>query len=162
MNQPISSPYSDKDLAVMDSIVKRYPRTRSAIMPLLHYLQSIEGYVTETGIETIAQILSLESAEVNAVATFYTQYKRKPVGQYHVGICTNTLCAVMGGDEIYQSVLEHLGIENDGVTDDGTVKVFIVVFADFVFVGRLLFSSFGSPKKAPQELSPLAFFLMID
>lgn len=123
MNQPISSPYSDKDLAVMDSIVKRYPRTRSAIMPLLHYLQSIEGYVTETGIETIAQILSLESAEVNAVATFYTQYKRKPVGQYHVGICTNTLCAVMGGDAIYQSVLEHLAIENDGVTDDGKVSV---------------------------------------
>lgn len=109
--------------AVMDSIIKRYPRSRSAIMPLLHFLQSIEGFVTQEGIERIAVKLDLETAEVNAVATFYTQYKRKPVGEYHVGVCTNTLCAIMGGDEIYKSVLEHLDIENDGVTADGKVSV---------------------------------------
>lgn len=109
--------------AVMDSIIKRYPRSRSAIMPLLHFVQSIEGFVTQEGIERIAVKLDLETAEVNAVATFYTQYKRKPVGEYHVGVCTNTLCAIMGGDEIYKSVLEHLDIENDGVTADGKVSV---------------------------------------
>lgn len=115
--------FSQENEAVMDSIIKRYPRSRSAIMPLLHYVQSIEGYVTQAGIERIAVKLDLETAEVNAVATFYTQYKRKPVGEYHVGICTNTLCAIMGGDEIYKSVLEHLDIENDGVTADGKVSV---------------------------------------
>jgi NADH-quinone oxidoreductase subunit E len=92
-------------------------------MPLLHYVQSIDGYVTQDGIERIAVKLDLETAEVNAVATFYTQYKRKPVGEYHVGVCTNTLCAIMGGDEIYKSLLEHLEIENDGVTADGKVSV---------------------------------------
>lgn len=107
----------------MTQIIARYPRSRSAIMPLLHYVQSIDGYVTEEGIETIAEKLQLETAEVNAVATFYTQYKRKPVGQYHVGVCTNTLCAIMGGDAIYDSLLEHLEIENDGVTSDGKVSV---------------------------------------
>ncbi len=107
----------------MDAIIKRYPRSRSAIMPLLHYVQSIDGYVTQEGIEKIAVKLDLETAEVNAVATFYTQYKRKPVGEYHVGVCTNTLCAIMGGDEIYKSLLEHLEIENDGVTADGKVSV---------------------------------------
>jgi len=115
--------YSEKDEAVMDSIIKRYPRSRSAIMPLLHYVQSLEGYVTQEGIERIAKKLDLETAEVNAVATFYTQYKRKPVGEYHVGVCTNTLCAIMGGDAIYSSLLDHLGIENDGVTADGKVSV---------------------------------------
>ena len=107
----------------MDSIIGRYPRPRSAIMPLLHYVQSKDGYVTAEGIETIAGKLALESAEVSAVATFYTQYKRKSVGEYHVGVCTNTLCAIMGGDAIFEGLKEHLGIENDGVTPDGKVSL---------------------------------------
>ena len=115
--------YSSEDLAIMDSIVKRYPRSRSAIMPLLHFVQSRVGYVNGEGIELIAKILSLETAEVSAVSTFYTQYKRKPVGDYHVGVCTNTLCAVMGGDAIFAGLKEHLGVENDGVTEDGKVSL---------------------------------------
>ena len=115
--------YSPQDLATMDSIIKRYPRSRSAIMPLLHFVQSKVGFVNGEGIELIAKLLTLETAEVSAVATFYTQYKRKPVGEYHVGVCTNTLCAVMGGDAIFAGLKEHLGVENDGVTADGKVSL---------------------------------------
>ncbi len=111
------------DDALIDSIIKRYPRSRSAIMPLLHLAQARDGYVTPESIEVIAEKLSLATAEVSAVATFYTQYKRKRVGEYHVGVCTNTLCAVMGGDAIYESILEHLGVDNDEVTNDGKVSV---------------------------------------
>ena len=111
------------DDALIDSIIKRYPRSRSAIMPLLHLAQARDGYVTPESIEVIAEKLSLETAEVSAVATFYTQYKRKPVGEYHVGVCTNTLCAVMGGDAIFETLKEHLGVENDEVTNDGKVSV---------------------------------------
>lgn len=115
--------YTPDQLQVMQSIIKRYPRPRSAIMPLLHYVQSVAGYVNNEGIELIGELLKLETAEVTAVATFYTQYKRKPVGEYHVGVCTNTLCAVMGGDAIFASLKDHLGIENDGVTADGKVSL---------------------------------------
>jgi len=115
--------YTSDQLQVMDAIIKRYPRSRSAIMPLLHYVQSLAGYVTNEGIELIAKLLELETAEVSAVATFYTQYKRKPVGEYHVGVCTNTLCAVMGGDAIFAALKDHLGVENDGVTADGKVSL---------------------------------------
>ena len=115
--------YTSEELATMDTIIARYPRSRSAIMPLLHFVQSIEGYVTNDGIETIAQKLEIESAEVSAVATFYTQYKRQPVGEYHVGVCINTLCAVMGGDVIYDALKDHLGVDNDGVTSDGKVSL---------------------------------------
>jgi NADH-quinone oxidoreductase subunit E len=115
--------YTPDQLQVMDSIIKRYPRRRSAIMPLLNYVQSLAGYVTNDGIELIAKLLTLETAEVSAVATFYTQYKRKPVGEYHVGVCTNTLCAVMGGDAIFAALKDHLGVENDGVTADGKVSL---------------------------------------
>ena len=115
--------FTTEQISIMDSIIARYPRKRSAIMPLLHYVQSIDGYVTNEGIELIGQKLELATAEVTAVSTFYTQYKSKPVGEYHVGICTNTLCAVMGGDLIFDAVKEHLAIENDGVTSDGKVSV---------------------------------------
>ena len=113
----------DLNIDVMNSIVARYPRKRSAIMPLLHYVQAISGYVTNDGIEKISEILEIETAEVSAVATFYTQYKRKPVGEYHIGVCTNTLCAIMGGDVIMEALKDHLGIENDGVTADGKVSL---------------------------------------
>jgi NADH-quinone oxidoreductase subunit E len=115
--------FTSDQLAVMDSIIARYPRKRSAIMPLLHFVQSIDGYVTNEGIEVIGEKLELATAEVTAVSTFYTQYKSKPVGEYHVGVCTNTLCAVMGGDAIYESIKEHLNIGNDEVTADGKVSV---------------------------------------
>jgi NADH-quinone oxidoreductase subunit E len=115
--------YSSENLATMDSIIARYPRKRSAVMPLLHFVQAIDGYVTPAGIEVIAEKLELETAEVTAVSTFYTQYKSEPVGEYHVGVCINTLCAVMGGDEIYKSVSDHLGIGNDEVTPDGKVSL---------------------------------------
>lgn len=115
--------YTDDQLAVMAAIIARYPRKRSAIMPLLHYSQSIAGYINNEGIKIIAELLELENAEVTAVSTFYTQYKSQPVGEYHVGVCTNTLCAVMGGDAIFAGLKEHLGIENDGVTADGKVSL---------------------------------------
>ena len=115
--------FTDQDIQVMDSIIKRYPRSRSAIMPLLHYVQSREGFITNEGIELVAKKLELATAEVSAVSTFYTQYKRKPVGEYHVGVCTNTLCAVMGGDAIFAGLKDHLGLENDGVTEDGKVSL---------------------------------------
>ena len=107
----------------MDEIIARYPRSRSAIMPLLHLVQSIEGFVTPQGIELVASKLGLSTAEVSGVATFYTQYKRRPVGEYHVGVCTNTLCAVMGGDAIFAGLKEHLGIGNDERTSDGKVSL---------------------------------------
>ena len=116
-------PFTNEDFTVMDSIINRYPRKRSAIMPLLHFAQARDGYVTNESIETIAEKLDLEPAEVNAVASFYTQYKRKPVGEYHVGVCINTLCAVMGGDAIYEGLKEHLGVENNCVTKDGKVSL---------------------------------------
>ena len=115
--------YNNEQLEVMDSIIARYPRSRSAIMPLLHFVQSIDGYITNEGIETISAKLDIEAAEVTAVSTFYTQYKSKPVGEYHVGVCINTLCAIMGGDAIYDALKDHLGVDNDGCTSDGKVSL---------------------------------------
>jgi NADH-quinone oxidoreductase subunit E len=86
-------------------------------------VQSVEGQVTPRGIEACAQILGITAAEVSGVATFYTMYKRRQVGDYHVGVCTNTLCAIMGGDLIFERLKDHLDIGNDETTDDGKVTL---------------------------------------
>jgi NADH-quinone oxidoreductase subunit E len=105
-------------------LMARYPKPRSALLPMLHLVQAEEGYVTTEGIGMCAELLGLTKAEVGAVATFYTMYKRRPVGDYHVGVCTNTLCAVMGGDAIYAALKEHLGVEGqDAVSADGKVSL---------------------------------------
>ncbi len=115
---------SDETRELAREVLARYPRPRSALLPLLHLVQSDEGYVSPDGIALCADLLGLTKAEVGAVATFYTMYKRKPVGDYHVGVCTNTLCAVMGGDAIYAALKEHTGINaQNGVTDDGKVSL---------------------------------------
>jgi NADH-quinone oxidoreductase subunit E len=107
----------------MHEAVARYPRPRSAIMPLLHLVQAEEGYVSQAGIALVADVLGLTAAQVTAVATFYSMYRRKPGGRYHVGVCTNTLCAVMGGDEIFDRLRDHLGVPNKGTTADGEITL---------------------------------------
>jgi NADH-quinone oxidoreductase subunit E len=104
-------------------IIARYPQSRSAMLPILHLLQSEEGVVSPAGIGFCAEMLVVATAEVAAVATFYTMYKRHPNGDYTVGVCTNTLCAVMGGDQIFATLKEHLGVGHDETTDDGKVTL---------------------------------------
>jgi NADH-quinone oxidoreductase subunit E len=114
------------DASVLDelrAIAGRYPEPRSGLLPMLHLVQSVEGRVTSEGIQACADILELSAAEVSGVATFYTMYKRKPVGDYLVGVCTNTLCAVMGGDAIFERLKDHLDVGNDETTADGKVTL---------------------------------------
>jgi NADH-quinone oxidoreductase subunit E len=104
-------------------IIGRYPKPRSALMPLLHLLQSEEGYISNDAIRYVADRLGVTETEVTGVASFYSMYKRHPVGEYHVGVCTNTLCAIMGGDQILATLEEHLGVEVDEPTADGKVSI---------------------------------------
>jgi NADH-quinone oxidoreductase subunit E len=124
---PDNAGYADDILVGLRSdaeqILARYPQSRSALLPLLHLVQSVDGYIAPRGIELCAELLGLTAAEVSGVATFYTQYKRHPNGEYTVGVCTNTLCAVMGGDQIWDSVSDHLGIGHDETTADGLITL---------------------------------------
>ena len=105
------------------ALVARYPegRSRSALLPLLHLVQSVDGYVSPAGIAFCAEQLGLTKAEVGAVATFYTMYKRRPTGEYLVSICTNTMCGVLGGDKAYEAVSEYLEVGHDQTTEDGLI-----------------------------------------
>jgi NADH-quinone oxidoreductase subunit E len=119
--------FTEQDRADLTSraaeIIARYPKPRSALLPLLHLVQSKEGFVSTDGIAFCAEQLGLSEADVTAVVSFYTMYKRGPVGEYHVGVCTNTLCAIMGGDVIHDELRRHLGVEGDEPTPDGKVSL---------------------------------------
>ncbi|MEU5282490.1 NADH-quinone oxidoreductase subunit NuoE [Streptomyces sp. CA-278952] len=127
MPQLPATPYPAEVRARLDAdakeVLARYPGSRSALLPLLHLVQSEEGYVSRTGMAFCAETLDLTTAEVTAVATFYSMYRRRPSGDYQVGVCTNTLCAVMGGDAIFDTLKEHLGVGNNETTDDGKVTL---------------------------------------
>jgi NADH-quinone oxidoreductase subunit E len=94
-------------------IIARYPQPRSALLPLLHLAQSVEGYVSKAAIAFCAHLLEITTAEVSTVATFYTMYKRHPGGEHLVSVCTNTLCAALGGDEIYARLRKRLGVGHE-------------------------------------------------
>jgi NADH-quinone oxidoreductase subunit E len=104
-------------------IMARYPQARSALLPLLHLAQSEDGYITAAGIAFCARQLNLTDAEVAAVATFYSMYRRTPTGEYLVGVCTNTLCAIMGGDAILDTLETDLGVHAGDTTSDGRITL---------------------------------------
>lgn len=117
--------FSDELREKAKEIIARYPadRSRSALLPLLHLVQSEEGYVSPDGIGLCAQLLGLTRAEVGAVATFYTMYKRRPTGDWLVSVCTNTMCDVLGGGRVYEMLSEYLGVGHDETTADGTITL---------------------------------------
>ncbi|WP_026189363.1 NADH-quinone oxidoreductase subunit NuoE [Salinispora mooreana] len=117
--------FSEETRARAREIIARYPadRSRSALLPLLHLVQSEEGYVSPAGIAFCAEVLGLNKAQVGAVASFYTMYKRRPTGDWLVSVCTNTMCNVLGGQEVYDALVEHLGVGHEETTADGTITL---------------------------------------
>jgi NADH-quinone oxidoreductase subunit E len=116
-------PLTAQHEAEATEIMARYPQARSALLPMLHLVQSVQGYVSPEGVGFCARLLGLTKAEVGAVATFYTMYKRHPTGRHLVSVCTNTLCAVLGGQRIYDAVSADLGVGHDQTAPDGSVTL---------------------------------------
>ncbi len=118
-------PFTDETRAAAREIIARYPegRSRSALLPMLHLVQAEEGCVTREGVAFCATELGITAAEVSAVATFYTMYKRHPVGDWLVSVCTNLSCALLGGDDVYARLSKHLAVGHDQTTEDGTITL---------------------------------------
>lgn len=114
------SPVLTRELRVEAEAIKaRYPDARSAMLPLLYLVQSVEGHVSREGMREVGELLGLSTAEVEAVATFYTMLFRHPTGKWVIVVCTNVSCALLGARRLYERALEVLGPKAEGVTDDG-------------------------------------------
>jgi NADH-quinone oxidoreductase subunit E len=118
-----STSIGETTYAELRELASRYPQPRSALLPMLHLVQSVDGRISPKGIEACAEVLGITTAQVSGVATFYTMYKRRPAGQHHVGVCTTALCAVLGGDVLLETASRHLGIGVDETTPDGKISL---------------------------------------
>jgi len=118
-----STGIDETTMAELRDLAGRYPQARSALLPMLHLVQSVDGRISPAGVEACAEVLGISTAQVSGVATFYTMYRRRPGGKHHVGVCTTALCAVMGGDTLLEEVSAKLGIEPDETTADGTFSL---------------------------------------
>ena len=111
---------SPENLATAREIIARYPRPKSALIPLLHLAQEQDGHVTEPAMRQIAELVGITPAEVLGTASFYEMFKLHPVGTYLVNICTNISCMLCGGEELLAHAVERLGVPPGGTTPDGT------------------------------------------
>ncbi|HVL91510.1 MAG TPA: NAD(P)H-dependent oxidoreductase subunit E [Actinomycetota bacterium] len=120
---PPRPPLSEHARAEAQRLMARYPEPRSALLPMLYLVQADHGFVSREGVREIAQMLGLTPAEVTAVATFYTMYKREPMGRWLVSVCTQPPCALRGANQIRDAIQQECGIGNGGTTEDGMISI---------------------------------------
>lgn len=108
-----------QNVEVAREIIGRYPRPKSALIPLLHLAQEQDGYVAPDAMEHLAELVAVTPAEVLGTCSFYEMFKREPVGRYVVNVCTNIACQLLGGEELLAHAEEALGVKAGGTTPDG-------------------------------------------
>lgn len=121
MEQTLS--FTDQELAEIEQIKQRYPHPKAALMPVLWMAQKKWGWLSEDVMQTVADVLGLPYAHVLGVARFYTMYFKKPMGKYHIQVCTNVSCMLRGGDTLFRQLCTHLGIGNNERTPDGRFSI---------------------------------------
>ncbi|MGD9798786.1 MAG: NADH-quinone oxidoreductase subunit NuoE [Acidimicrobiia bacterium] len=114
---------SPQNVTLAKEIIGRYPRARSALIPLLHVAQEQDGYVTEDAMTHVAELLGITPAEVYGTCSFYEMFKLEPVGRYVLNVCTNLSCMLLGADELLEHLEERLGVKAGGTTADGLFTV---------------------------------------
>jgi len=111
--------FNSEELAQIEKIKSKYPTSQSAIMDVLWLAQKKWGWISSDVIDYVAALLDIPPSTVEGVASFYTMYFKKPMGRYHIQVCTNVSCMITGGENIYEYVKEKLGINNLETTKDG-------------------------------------------
>jgi NADH-quinone oxidoreductase subunit E len=104
-------------------IISKYPEKRSAVMPLLYLAMAEEGRLTDEGMEEVAEWCGITPAQVLAVASFYTMYKRERTGKYLISCCTSISCMLLGGDDVLHAVEEEAGVPHGETDEDGLLSV---------------------------------------
>jgi len=110
---------SESNLRIAAEIISRYPKPKSALIPLLHLAQEQDGYVTDDAMEHLAELVDVTPAEVLGTCSFYEMFKREPVGDYRINICHGIACHLLGADDLIHHAEESLGVRQGTVTSDG-------------------------------------------
>ncbi len=114
----MSFKFTEENIIRINELITHYPEKRPAVMGVLYIAQEQNGWISYEVMKEVAEILDMLEEEVLGITTFYTMYHNKPVGKFHIQVCTNVSCMLKGGYKIYDHVKEKLGIENGGLTND--------------------------------------------
>ena len=114
---------TEENVRLAREIIGRYPKARSATIPLLHLAQEQDGYVTNEAMSHIGELVGASSAEVFGTASFYEMFKFEPVGKYLINICGTMSCALLGAEELMHHAEERLGIKMGSTTADGKITL---------------------------------------
>jgi len=114
---------NDANVALAKEIIARYPRPKSALIPLLHLSQEQNGYITNEAMAHLAELVGVTSAEVYGTASFYEMFKFEPVGKYVINICGTLSCALMGSEELLHRAEHKHGVKAGGTTADGLITL---------------------------------------
>jgi NADH-quinone oxidoreductase subunit E len=115
--------FSAANVGIAEEIISRYPRPKSALIPLLHLAQEQDGYVADDAMQHIAELIGVTAAEVLGTCSFYEMFKREPVGEFLVNVCTNISCMLLGGEELLHHLEHKLGIKSGSTTPDGKFTI---------------------------------------
>ncbi|MFA9453968.1 MAG: NADH-quinone oxidoreductase subunit NuoE [Candidatus Aminicenantaceae bacterium] len=114
----MSPEFSEQTKKAIAEIAARYPQKEAALLPVLHAAQREFGYISRATEKSVAGLLEISPAKVHEVVTFYTMYNRQPVGKYHVQICSNLSCSLLGAGSLIDHLSEKLGIQPGETTPD--------------------------------------------
>ena len=114
---------TDQNVALAKEIIARYPRRKSALIPLVHLSQQQNGYVTDEAMRHVAELIDVTPAEVYGTASFYEMFRFEPTGKYLINICGTMSCALMGAHELMHHAEETLGVKAGSTTDDGLITL---------------------------------------
>lgn len=115
--------WPDETLNRARAIIARYPEKRSAVMPLLYLAMSVDGRLTGTGMRRVADLTGITPAQVLAVASFYTMYKRDRTGKYLISACTSISCMLNDGDEVFGAIEDESGVVHGDTDEEGLISV---------------------------------------
>lgn len=110
---------TEKNLVIAKEIIARYPRSKSALIPLLHLAQEQTGYISRDAMMHLGELVGVTSAEVYGTASFYEMFRFEPIGKYLINICGTLSCALMGAEELMHHAEKRLGVKAGGTTQDG-------------------------------------------
>lgn len=111
--------FTEENLKKIEEVRKKYPTALAAVMPTVYIAQEQNGYLSNEAMKEIASVLGIDTVNVLSVVTFYTMYHTKPMGKYHIQVCTNVSCMLRGGYELWDQVKAKYGLDHMQVSTDG-------------------------------------------
>jgi NADH-quinone oxidoreductase subunit E len=115
--------FTEENLKKLEALKKQYPTGRALTLPALWLAQEQFGWLSEDTMKYVAEQISVPFNHLYSVASFYTMYNKKPTGKFHIQVCTNISCQLLGSEKMVEFLCTKLGVKKNEITSDGKYSV---------------------------------------